>query len=46
MDEERCFEDHEDKNFYFQIDLKFNEYDWPCWGTDSDWSIMAMIEGM
>ena len=23
--------------FYLPIDLKFDEFDWPCWGVDSDW---------
>jgi len=25
--------------------VKFDEFDWPHWGTDSDWSLTAMNEG-
>ena len=38
-------EDNEDKDFYFPIDLQFDEFDWPHWGADSDITIMAMHEG-
>ena len=30
---------------FFPIDLKFDEFDWPRWGTDSDWSLTTMNEG-
>ena len=34
-----------DEDFYFLIDLNFDEFDWPCWGTDSDSSLTAMNKG-
>ena len=38
------FEDGEDEDFYFPIDLKLIEFDWPRWGTDSYWSQTAINE--
>ena len=37
--------DNEDEDLYFLIDLKFDELDWPHWGTDRDWFLTAMNIG-
>ena len=41
----RMKKDEDDEDFYFLIDLKFDVFVWPYFGTDSYCSQNAMTEG-